>query len=196
MSQNCSMKIGYARISTTDQNLQSQLDALKAAGCDEVVSDEVSGAATKRPKLDKLLARLGRGDVLVVARLDRLGRSLPHLIDVVQTLEARGSGLLSLSEAIDTTTSAGRLIFHLMGALAEFERKLIIERTQAGLQAARKRGVRVGRPRALTADQVKHARALITAGERPTSVAKSLKVDRATLYRAMASTKSRSRTEK
>jgi DNA invertase Pin-like site-specific DNA recombinase len=113
---------------------------------------------------------------------------LPHLIDVVQIIEARGAGLHSLSEAIDTTTAGGRLIFHLMGALAQFERTLIIERTQAGLQAARKRGAKVGRPRALTADQVKHAHALINSGEQPASVARSLKVDRATLYRAMAST--------
>jgi DNA invertase Pin-like site-specific DNA recombinase len=191
MSQNFCMKIGYARVSTTDQNLQSQIDALTAAGCDDVVPDEVSGATTNRPKLDKLLARLGPGDVLVVVRLDRLGRSLPHLIDVVRTIEAQGAGLLSLSEAIDTTTAGGRLIFHLMGALAQFERTLIIERTQAGLQAARKRGAKVGRPRALTTDQVKHANALIASGEPPTSVARSLKVDRATLYRAMASTKGR-----
>lgn len=179
------MKIGYARVSTTDQNQQSQIDALMAAGCDEVVSDEVSGAATKRPKLDKLLARLGQGDMLVVVRLDRLGRSLPHLIDVVQIVEARGAGLHSLSEAIDTTTAGGRLIFHLMGALAQFERTLIIERTQAGLQAARKRGAKVGRPRSLTASQVKHAHALIAGGERTVTVAKSLGVDRATLYRAV-----------
>ncbi len=165
MSQNFDMKIGYARVSTTDQNLQSQIDALTAAGCDEVVPDEVSGAASSRPKLDKLLARLGQGDVLVVVRLDRPGRSLPHLIDVVQTVEARGAGLHSLSEAIDMTTAGGRLIFHLMGALAQFERTLIIERTQAGLQAARKRGTKVGRPRALTVDQLKHAHALISSGE-------------------------------
>lgn len=181
------MKIGYARVSTTDQNLQSQIDALTAAGCDEVVPEKASGAATMRPELDKLLTRVGQGDVLVVVRLDRLGRSLPHLIDVVQNLEARGSGLLSLSEAIDTTTAGGRLIFHLMGALAQFERSLIVERTQAGLLAARKRGTRVGRPRSLTADQIKHARTLISGGERPATVAKSLGVDRATLYRAMQS---------
>jgi DNA invertase Pin-like site-specific DNA recombinase len=104
----------------------------------------VSGASSTRPQLDKLLSSLTAGDVLVVVRLDRLGRSLPHLIEVVRTLEGQGAGLLSLSEAIDTTTAGGRLIFHLMGALAEFERALIIERTQAGLQAARKRGARVG----------------------------------------------------
>jgi len=186
MSQNYRMKIGYARVSTTDQNLQSQIDGLTAAGCDEVVPEKASGVSTMRPELDKLLGRLGQGDVLVVVRLDRLGRSLPHLIDVVQTLETRGAGLLSLSEAIDTTTASGRLIFHLMGALAQFERSLIIERTQAGLQAARKRGAKVGRPKALTGAQVAHGRTLIAGGESPSAVARSLGVNRATLYRALA----------
>jgi len=179
------MKIGYARVSTLDQNPQSQTDALKAAGCDRIVTEKVSGASSSRPQLDKLLKGLGAGDVLVVVRLDRLGRSLPHLIDVVRELEGQGAGLLSLTEAIDTTTAGGRLIFHLMGALAEFERALIIERTQAGLLAARKRGVRVGRPAALSSAQVKHARTLIGAGESPSTVARSLAVNRATLYRAL-----------
>ena len=186
MSQNTRMKIGYARVSTTDQNLQSQIDSLNAAGCDAVVSEKASGASSTRPELDKLLGKLGQGDVLVVARLDRLGRSLPHLIDVVQTLEAGGAGLHSLSEAIDTTTAGGRLIFHLMGALAQFERSLIIERTQAGLQAARKRGAKIGRPQALTSGQVAHAKTLIAGGESPSAVARSLGVNRATLYRALA----------
>ena len=180
------MKIGYARVSTLDQNPQSQTDALKAAGCDKIITEKVSGASSSRPQLDKLLKGLGAGDILVVVRLDRLGRSLPHLIDVVRELEGQGAGLLSLTEAIDTTTAGGRLIFHLMGALAEFERALIIERTQAGLLAARKRGVRVGRPLALTPAQVKHARTLIAGGERPSAVAQSLGVNRATLYRALA----------
>jgi len=181
------MKIGYTRVSTSDQNPQAQADALKAAGCDKIINEKVSGASATRPQLDKLLASMGQGDVLVVVRLDRLGRSLLHLIEVVRTLERQGTGLLSLSEAIDTTTAGGRLIFHVMGALAEFERQLIIERTQAGLAAARKRGARVGRPRALTAAQIKHARALIAEGERPVAIARSLGVDRATLYRAMQS---------
>ena len=180
------MKIGYARVSTIDQNPQSQVDALKAAGCDRIITEKVSGASSTRPQLDKLLPSLAAGDVLVVVRLDRLGRSLPHLIEVVHALEGQRAGLLSLSEAIDTTTAGGRLIFHLMGALAEFERALIIERTQAGLQAARKRGARVGRPPALTAAQVKHARTLIEGGETPSAVARSLGVNRATLYRALA----------
>ena len=179
------MKIGYARVSTADQNASSQRDALKAAGCEKVVADQVSGASAKRPKLDKLLAGLQAGDILTVWRLDRLGRSMPHLIDVVRDLEAKNAHLQSLIEGIDTTTAHGRLTFHLMGALAEFERSLIVERTQAGLRAARKRGVRVGRPPALTAAQVKHARKLIDAGERPSTVATSLRVNRSTLYRAL-----------
>lgn len=179
------MKIGYARVSTIDQNPQSQADALKTAGCDRIITEKVSGASGTRPQLDKLLSSLTAGDVLVVVRLDRLGRSLPHLIEVVRALEGQGAGLLSLSEAIDTTTAGGRLIFHLMGALAEFERALIIERTQAGLQAARKRGARVGRPRALTGAQVQHAKTLIEGGETPSAVARSLGVNRATLYRAL-----------
>lgn len=180
------MKIGYARVSTLDQNPQSQTDALKAAGCDRIVIEKVSGAASSRPQLDRLLSSLTQGDVLVVVRLDRLGRSLPHLIDVVRNLEGQGAGLLSLSEVIDTTTAGGRLIFHLMGALAEFERALIIERTQAGLAAARKRGAKIGRPAALSGAQVKHARTLIAGGESPSAVAQSLGVNRATLYRALA----------
>jgi len=179
------MKIGYARVSTTDQNTNAQRDALKGAGCAKIVTDQVSGAATKRPKLDKLLASIKAGDVLTVWRLDRLGRSLPHLIEVVRDLEGKGAHLQSLTEGIDTTTAQGRLTFHLMGALAEFERSLIVERTQAGLTAAKKRGVRLGRPKALTPSQIDHARKLIEKGERPASVARSLGVDRSTLYRAM-----------
>jgi len=179
------MKIGYARVSTVDQNANSQRDALKAAGCEKIVTDQVSGAAAKRPKLDKLLSGLQAGDVLTVWQLDRLGRSLPHLIEVVRDLEAKGAHFQSLSEGIDTTTAQGRLTFHLMGALAEFERSLIVERTQAGLRAAKKRGARLGRPPALTAAQVNHARKLIESGERPTTVAGTLGVDRSTLYRAL-----------
>jgi len=179
------MKIGYARVSTVDQNADAQRDALAAAGCARVIVDQVSGAAVKRPKLDKLLTDLKPGDVLTVWRLDRLGRSLPHLIEVVRDLEGKGAHLQSLTEGIDTTTAQGRLTFHLMAALAEFERALIVERTQAGLQAAKKRGVVVGRPRRLTAAQIKHARKLIENGERPSAVATSLGVNKSTLYRAI-----------
>lgn len=181
------MKIGYARVSTVDQNANSQRDALKAAECEKIVTDQVSGASVKRPKLDKLLSGLKAGDVLTVWRLDRLGRSLPHLIEVVRDLEAKGAHFQSLSEGIDTTTAQGRLTFHLMGALAEFERSLIVERTQAGLKAARKRGVRVGRPPALSIAQVNHAKKLINDGERPSAVASSFGVNRSTLYRSLKS---------
>ena len=179
------MKYGYARVSTVDQNANLQKDALKSAGCEKVVTEQISGASSKRPKLDKLLASLTHGDILTVWRLDRLGRSLPHLIEVVRDLDEKDAHFQSLTEGIDTTTAQGRLTFHLMGALAEFERSLIIERTQAGLKAARKRGVRIGRPPALTSAQIKHAKKLIDGGERPTAVAASLNVDRSTLYRAM-----------
>ncbi|MEZ5792344.1 MAG: recombinase family protein [Nitratireductor sp.] len=127
-------------MSTADQNANSQRDALKASGCEKVVTDQVSGASAKRPKLDKLLAGLQAGDVLTIWRLDCLGRSLPHLIEVVRDLEGKGTHFQSLTEGIDTTTAQGRLTFHLMGALAEFERALIIERTQAGLEAAASAG--------------------------------------------------------
>lgn len=178
------MKIGYARISTIDQNANLQRDALKAAGCEKIFVDQISGTTSNRPKLDKALAKLNKGDVFTVWRLDRLGRSLPHLIEVISDLKGKGAEFQSLSESIDTTTAGGRLVFHMMGALAEFERSLIVERTQAGLAAARKRGVRVGRPPALTRAQVKHAKKLIESGETPTAVAKSLGVSRSTLYRA------------
>lgn len=180
------MKIGYARVSTTDQNTDLQLEALKRAGCEQIFEDQVSGAVKKRPGLEKALAVVGAGDVLVVWRLDRLGRSLPHLIEVIAELGDRGAGFRSLTESIDTTTAGGRLVFHMMGALAEFERSLIQERTKAGLQAARSRGIVGGRPPALSKAKIAHARKLIDAGESPAAVAKSLGVGRSTLYRALA----------
>lgn len=189
MLQNYCMKFGYARISTVDQNADLQKDALKAAGCTKILTEQISGASAKRPKLDKLLASLNAGDVLTVWRLDRLGRSLPHLIEVVRDLDAKGAHFQSLTEGIDTTTAQGRLTFHLMGALAEFERSLIVERTQAGLQAARKRGVRIGRPKALTSAQIKHAQRLVDSGERPSAIAQTLGVSRATLYRTLQASK-------
>ncbi len=143
------MKIGYARISTYDQNLVLQMDALEKAGCGKVFHDQISGVKTKRPGLDKALAYLRKGDALVVWRLDRLGRSLKHLIELVNFLEEQGIGFQSLQESIDTMTSGGKLIFHIFGALAEFERNLIRERTQAGLAAARARGRTGGRPKSL-----------------------------------------------
>ncbi len=144
------MLIGYARVSTDDQTFALQEDALKKAGCKRIFYDKMSGAKAKRPGLEEALGYLrDHEDVLVVWRLDRLGRSLPHLIEVMSRLEERGIGFQSLQESIDTTTSGGRLIFHIFGALAEFERNLIRERTQAGLAAARARGIKGGRRRAL-----------------------------------------------
>lgn len=148
------MKVGYARVSTDDQNLSLQIDALERAGCEKIWRDQISGAKTERPGLQEALTYLRPGDTLVVWRLDRLGRSLKHLIDTVTMLEERGIGLQRLQESIDTTTSGGRLVFHIFGALAEFERNLIRERTQAGLQAARVRGRKGGRPKALKGKKV------------------------------------------
>jgi DNA invertase Pin-like site-specific DNA recombinase len=140
------MLIGYARISTADQNLHLQKDALTAAGCTQICEDTISGAKTTRPGLEKALGMLREGDTLVVWKLDRLGRSLKHLIESVQALDSRGIGFKSLRDNIDTTTSGGKLLFHILGSLAEFERDLIRERTNAGLAAARARGRKGGRP--------------------------------------------------
>lgn len=176
------MKIGYARVSTDDQNLDLQRDALLAAGCRVIEEETISGSRTTRPVLDALLSRLNKGDVLVVWRLDRLGRSLPHLIEVVQALGDRGIGFVSLGENIDTKSAGGRLVFHIMGALAEFERSLIIERTKAGLAAAKRKGKRLGRRPSLSKPQIEHARKLIAGGESTSDVASTLNVARSTLY--------------
>src|SRR5205809_5486122 len=153
------MQIGYARISTGEQMLHLQEDALTKAGCDRVFTDTASGATAERPGLAKALEQLRAGDTLVVWRLDRLGRSLRHLIDTLTDLDQRGIGFRSLTENIDTTTPGGKLIFHIFGALAEFERDLIRERTQAGLLAARARGRNGGRPKSPLADEKKLAMA-------------------------------------
>lgn len=179
------MKIGYARVSTGEQNLDLQRHALKKAGCRQIFEDQVSGTVSRRPGLDRTLETLKHGDVLVVWKLDRLGRSLSHLIGLIQELGEKGVGFRSLSENIDTTTAGGRLMFHLMGSLAEFERALIAERTKAGIAAARKRGVQVGRKKALTPAQIEYARTLIEKGDNPTAVAKILGVGRSTLYRTL-----------
>lgn len=151
------MLIGYARVSTFEQDIDLQTDALKKAGCDNIFDDTASGATTERTGLTQALSYVRKGDTLVVWRLDRLGRSLRHLIDVIADLEKRGIGFHSLQESIDTTTSGGRLIFQIFGALAEFERNLIRERTQAGLKAARARGRLGGRPKALDAKKTELA---------------------------------------
>ncbi|OAH29749.1 invertase [Methylorubrum populi] len=181
------MKIGYARVSTDDQSLDLQRDALLRAGCEAVFEDcGMSGAAKKRAGLDAALAKVAAGDVLVVWKLDRLGRSLPHLIEIIHQLGARGAGFASVSESIDTTTAGGKLVFHLMGALAEFERSLIVERVNAGIAAAKRRGKHVGRPPKLTAEQVSHAREAIEGGlQTPAGMAAVLGVDHSTLWRAL-----------
>jgi DNA invertase Pin-like site-specific DNA recombinase len=148
------MLVGYARVSTSDQDIALQMDALKQAGCKRIFRDTASGAKVDRAGLWEALEFLREGDTLLVWRLDRLGRSLTHLIETVTNLENRGVGFRSLQESIDTTTSGGRLIFHVFGALAEFERNLIRERTRAGLAAARARGRKGGRPRVLDKKKV------------------------------------------
>src|SRR5437763_7534798 len=153
------MLVGYARVSTGDQNLDLQKDALRKAGCEKLFTDVASGAQDDRAGLAEAIAFLRPGDTLVVWKLDRLGRSLRHLIETITALQARKVGFRSLQESIDTTTSGGELIFHVFGALAEFERDLIRERTRAGLQAARARGRQGGRPRALDATKLAQARA-------------------------------------
>jgi DNA invertase Pin-like site-specific DNA recombinase len=183
------MKIGYARVSTADQNLDLQLSALKEAGCDLVFDDRASGAVRDRRGLKKALARCGNGDVLVVWKLDRLGRSLIDLVGIVRKLEDKGAGLKVLTgqgAAIDTTKAEGRLIFGIFASLAEFERELIRERTVAGMRAARARGVRIGRPPKLTAIQVERAARAIASGETGwREEASKLGVDVTTLRRAV-----------
>lgn len=180
------MLVGYARVSTQDQNPDLQLDALSAAGCERVFMEKASGAQRERPELKAALDFMRSGDSLVVWKLDRLARSLPQLIDTVAQLEAREIGFRSVTEAIDTTTAGGRLIFHIFGALAEFERSVIRERTRAGLQAARERGRKGGRPPALSPADLAAAKAMLRDPEITVAeVARRLKVAPATLYRAL-----------
>lgn len=178
------MLIGYARVSTQDQSLDLQLDALERAGCDKVFSDIASGAKAGRPNLELALSHARQGDTLVVWKLDRLGRSLRHLIDTIQALSDRGIGFRSLQESIDTTTPGGKLVFHVFGALAEFERDLIRERTNAGLKAARARGKNGGRPKSLTERQRQQAMTLLKdTSNSITDICKTLRISRSTLYR-------------
>lgn len=180
------MLIGYARVSTVEQNVGLQLDALKTAGVERVFVDEgVSGSVSSRPELDKCMEVLRSGDTLVVWRLDRLARSLRNLLELVEFHSANGVHLRSLTESIDTSSASGRLVLSVFGALAEFERSLIIERTQAGLAAARLRGAKIGRPTAMSAGQVEQAKTLVSAGHRVSEVARSLGVGRSTLYRVL-----------
>ncbi|MDH4983826.1 recombinase family protein [Hyphomicrobium sp. D-2] len=180
------MMIGYARVSTDEQNPDLQFDALARAGCGRVFTDYASGARANRPALDDALAVLRKGDTLVTWKLDRLGRSLSHLISLIAKLEKRGIAFRSLSEAIDTGTAGGRLLFHVMGALAEFERALISERTRAGMAAARVRGAKLGRPRRLSLEEIEEARtALLEDGVNMSDLARRMQVPRPTLARAL-----------
>jgi len=175
--------LGYARVSSADQNLELQRDALEAAGCARVFDDTASGARTERPGLDKALEYLRPGDTLVVWRLDRLGRSLGHLISLVAQLDEREIGFKSLQESIDTTTSGGKLVFQIFGALAEFERNVIRERTQAGLAAARARGRKGGRPRKLNAKKQELLYQLYDSREHTiTEICDMVGISRGTLY--------------
>jgi len=183
------MKIGYARVSTAEQTTGLQTDALAQAGCERVFDETASGAQRDRPELAKAIEFLRPGDVLVVWKLDRLARSLRQLIETVEDLQARGIGFISITEGIDTTSAGGKLVFHIFGALAEFEREMIRERTVAGLKSAKGRGVRLGRPSALTDQQIAMARSLKASGELTSSqIARQLRVSRATLYRVLANT--------
>ena len=175
--------IGYARVSTAEQDTALQADALRKAGCGRVFEDTASGAKAARPGLGAALAYLRDGDVLAVWRLDRLGRSLPQLIEIIGTLEARGVGFRSLSESIDTTTPGGRLIFHVFGALGQFERDLIRERTKAGLAAAR--GRKGGRKPVVTADTLRRAREHLANGLNVREAAERLKIGKTSLYAAL-----------
>ena len=178
------MLIGYTRVSTTDQNPELQRDALKAVGCKKIFTDVVGGAKIDRPGLAQAFSHAREGDTLVVWRLDRLGRSLKHLIETVADLDARGVGLRSLQESIDTSTPGGQLVFHIFGSIAQFERDLIRERTNAGLAAARARGRKGGRPRGV--DEEKRKAALTMRRDTRLSVGEiccALKISRATFYR-------------
>lgn len=182
------MKVGYARVSTVDQNLSLQIDALKIAGCQKIFTDKMSGAKRERPFFQEALKYLRDGeDSLVVWRLDRLGRSLKHLMEIVKELEERKIGLQVIQQSIDTTTSGGKLFFHIFGALAEFERDLIRERTHAGLQAARVRGRFGGRPKSLDDKQIKFAKKLHKEKELSINeICQMLGISRSTFYRYLS----------
>lgn len=178
------MLIGYARVSTDDQNLNLQHDALKNAGCERIFDDQITGSKIQRPGLEAALEFVREGDVFVVWRLDRLSRSLKDLIEMVALLDSQKIGLKSLHESIDTSSSSGKLIFHIFGALAEFERNLIRERTHAGLQAARTRGRNGGRPKKLSNDKAKLALQLYEEKQHSiTKICEFIGVSKPTLYK-------------
>lgn len=179
------MIIGYARVSTGDQNLEAQTDALTAAGAERIFADKISGSKRDRPELTKMLDQLRPGDVVVVAKYDRLARSLRNLLDLVEAIKDRGAGFRSLAEDIDTTTPAGRLIFHVFASIAQFERERIVERTKEGLQAAKARGRVGGRPPALTTAQKAEVRRMRDDEQRHISeIARLFKVSERTVRRA------------
>jgi DNA invertase Pin-like site-specific DNA recombinase len=177
--------VGYARVSTIDQDPALQLDALASAGCVKVFEDRTSGVRADRAGLRSAIDYVRDGDVLIVWELDRLGRSLPHLIETVMMLEERGVGFRSITEVIDTTTPGGRLVFHLFGALGQFERDLIRERTRAGLAAAATRGRKGGRKPVITGEKLERARAIIGKGFTVREAAARLKVGKTALYAAL-----------
>jgi DNA invertase Pin-like site-specific DNA recombinase len=182
-------RVGYARISSASQNLDGQTDALNAAGCEKIFADTASGKLTERPELTVCLGYLRAGDTLVVWRLDRLGRSLRHLVETVNALADRRVAFASLHEGIDTTTSTGRLVFHIFAALAEFERELIAERAAVGRAAARARGRQGGRPAKLSPEQTRLARTRYKAQDVTVAeIARALGVSRGTIYRALQQT--------
>jgi DNA invertase Pin-like site-specific DNA recombinase len=178
------MIIGYARISTTEQKLDSQQDALRASGVEKIFADTITGTARSRPQLDRMLDQLRPGDVVVVAKYDRLARSLKDLLEIVDQIQERGAGFRSLAEDIDTTTPAGRLIFHVFASIAQFERERIAERTREGLEAARRRGRVGGRPPVLSPDQqVEVRRMRDVEGRAISEIAKLFKVSAKTVRR-------------
>lgn len=176
------MNIGYARVSTQDQNPELQLDALRQSGCEEIFHEKMTGKLRERPELANCLRTLRKGDVLIVWKLDRLARSLKDLVEIIQDLNERGVGFRSLTESIDTTSPGGRLVFHIFGALAEFEHDLIRERTKAGLQAARARGRKGGRRPAMSEADIKKAAAMLLDPDMTKKeVAEHFRVSRTTL---------------
>lgn len=179
-------RFGYARVSTNHQSIDPQVDALKAAGVHQVFSDIITGTSEKRPGLDALLSHVRPGDEVVVWRLDRLGRSLSHVVSVAGDLHARGVGLVGLNDGIDYSTPTGRMLAGILASLAEYEKVLINERAAVAREAAKARGKQTGRPAALTEDQVRQVRALKAGGETPGAIATTFGVGRATIYRALA----------
>lgn len=183
------MIIGYARVSTQDQNLDLQTEALTRAGCDKIYEDKTSGVRAERPGLTQTLEMLREGDTLVVWKLDRLGRSVKQLVDMVGELHKQGIQFKSLTDAIDTGTPAGRFFFHVMASLAEMERELVIERTRAGLDVARQLGRKGGRKPKMTSSKIESAKKLLASGIPPRDVAKNLGVSVPTLYRWLPASK-------